>query len=238
VTNMGNMFIGTSFNQDIGSWDVSNVTNMFGMFFDARSFNQDIGSWDVSNVTNMGEMFVVDRINGFTGSSAFNQDIGSWDVSSVTNMTSMFAESAFNQDIGSWDVSNVTNMRSMFLNVSAFNQDLSGWCVTNIPSEPSYFSYNSSLTESNKPVWGTCPSLGINDQKLTNISIYPNPVNDKLFVQGVLYVSEISIYDVLGKLVLSKTTSSELDVSNLKKGIYLIKIKDQQKETIQKFIKN
>ena len=42
-----------AFNQDISQWDVSNVTNMSGMFNGASVFNQDIGSWDVSNVTDM-----------------------------------------------------------------------------------------------------------------------------------------------------------------------------------------
>jgi surface protein len=41
------------FNQDIGNLDVSNVTNMAGMWNHASAFNQDIGSWDVSNVTNI-----------------------------------------------------------------------------------------------------------------------------------------------------------------------------------------
>jgi surface protein len=40
----------TFFNQDIGSWNVSNVTDMGLIFCDATSLNQNIGSWDVSNV--------------------------------------------------------------------------------------------------------------------------------------------------------------------------------------------
>jgi len=51
----------------------------------------------------------------------------------------------------------VTNMSSMFKSAIAFNQNISGWCVTNISSEPLDFSLNSALSESNKPVWGTCP---------------------------------------------------------------------------------
>ena len=65
-----------SFNQDIGNWDVSNVTDMNVCFMRAKSFNQDIGNWDVSNVTDMGSMF--------DGAESFNQDIGNWDVSNVT----------------------------------------------------------------------------------------------------------------------------------------------------------
>ena len=50
---MGIMFQSTPFNQDIGGWDVSNVTDMRGMFSGASSFNQDISGWDVSKVTDM-----------------------------------------------------------------------------------------------------------------------------------------------------------------------------------------
>ena len=62
-----------NFNQNIGSWNVSNVEDMGLMFANASSFNQDLSSWNVSNVTSMGGMFY--------GASSFNQSLDSWDTS-------------------------------------------------------------------------------------------------------------------------------------------------------------
>ena len=118
-------YLNNTFNEPIGSWNVSGATNMAAMFSSASTFDQDIGSWDVSNVTSM--------VNMFNGASAFNQNIGSWDVSNVTSLNSMFFNaSAFNQDIGSWNVSNVTSMASMFRSASSFNQDIGSWDVSTV----------------------------------------------------------------------------------------------------------
>ena len=46
-----------NFNQDIGKWNVSNVTNMRSMFFGSEKFNSNIGNWDTSKVTNMKRLF-------------------------------------------------------------------------------------------------------------------------------------------------------------------------------------
>ena len=94
------LFYESDINQDINSWDVSNVTNMTGLFWGSE-FNQPIENWDVSNVINMIGMFY---------DSEFNQPIGNWDVSSVTDMSSMFEDSPFNQPIGNWDVKSITNL--------------------------------------------------------------------------------------------------------------------------------
>jgi surface protein len=106
----------SKFNGDISNWDVSNVTNMSGMF-KGSSFNCDLSNWDVLSVANMSKMFE---------SSRFNGDISNWDVSSVTNMPEMFSSSKFNGDISNWDVSSVTNMSSMFYSAK-FNGNLCNW---------------------------------------------------------------------------------------------------------------
>ena len=127
ITDMSYMFEigGIGSNQDISSWDVSNVTNFNSMFSTAGSFNSDISSWDVSNVTDMGGMFFQNY--------AFDQDISSWDVSNVTYMSQMFnVASAFDQDISSWDLSNVESLDYMFAEATSFNQDLSSWSVNNV----------------------------------------------------------------------------------------------------------
>ena len=67
---------------EISNWDVSNVTNMGGMFLNAESFNQPLNNWNVSKVTNMNKMFM--------GASSFNQPLDNWNVTKVMYIESMF----------------------------------------------------------------------------------------------------------------------------------------------------
>ena len=128
ITNMDNLFYGSSFDGDISQWDVSNVTTMNDMFAHSE-FNGDLSQWDVSNVTRMECMFK---------HSEFNGDLSKWDVSNVTTMGHMFHKTHFNGDISKWNVSNVKSMYSMF-DDSKFNGDLSKWDVSNVTYMDSMF---------------------------------------------------------------------------------------------------
>jgi surface protein len=146
ITDMSGLFyMRPLFNEDISDWDVSNVTDMSRMFYGALSFNQPLNTWNVSNVTNMSFMF--------SGARVFNQPLDSWDVSNVTVMNNMFSGSyvfgriLFNQPLNSWDVSNVTNMKSMFENTLAFNQPLNNWDVSNVTDMSNMFKNASAFNQ-------------------------------------------------------------------------------------------
>jgi hypothetical protein len=61
----------------------------------------------------------------------------------------------------------------------------------------------------------------------TNINIYPNPTNQFINLKGLPDSKETlttSILDMTGKIVLNSTERSQIDISNLENGIYLVKI--------------
>jgi surface protein len=140
VTDMSFMFgTASAFNQNIGNWNTANVTNMYALFNSAIKFNQNISSWKTANVTNMALMFQ---------NTPFNQDIGGWNTANVTNMVVMFASgNAFNQDIGSWNTAKVTNMESMFYNASVFNRDVGSWNTANVTNMFQMFAYASAFNQ-------------------------------------------------------------------------------------------
>ena len=73
-----------TFNGDISTWDVSNVTTMEGMFEGCEKFNQDVSKWDTNKVKNMDKMF--------KNATEFNQDLSKWCVTNLTTAPTDFTE--------------------------------------------------------------------------------------------------------------------------------------------------
>ena len=77
----------------------------------------------------------------------------------------------------------------------------------------------------------------------SNFKIYPNPTNDHITIEfGNLDNVEgwnIKIINILGQEVLSQPMDNDkINVSELSKGVYIIRISDGVNQTDKKFIKN
>ena len=128
ITDMSHLFeyIDIDRNFDVSRWNVSNIENMYNMFYGCKNFNCDLSNWNISNVTNMRGMFYNCKI--FEG-----KGLEKWHVHNVENMSSMFMNCInFNGDLSGWDVSKLENMSYIFNNCKKFNENLSGWNVSKI----------------------------------------------------------------------------------------------------------
>ncbi|WP_282031629.1 T9SS-dependent choice-of-anchor J family protein [Winogradskyella eximia] len=81
------------------------------------------------------------------------------------------------------------------------------------------------------PVWSftTDSTLGIEENILNNsFSVYPNPTSNVLNIKSSQDIDNVIIYNLLGQNVASFTkheiTDSSIDMSELSKGLYLVKI--------------
>ena len=72
----------------------------------------------------------------------------------------------------------------------------------------------------------------------SQITVYPNPAQDVLYINSAMEKVDIIIYSIEGKQLLSSTSKS-IDISTLQNGIYLLKSNAEgQTSQLIKFIKN
>ncbi len=68
-----------------------------------------------------------------------------------------------------------------------------------------------------------------------SIRLHPNPSTDFIRVSGLNKNYNYTVYNVLGKEVLKGNTKANIDVKNLTKGVYLLKLEGLK---VVKFIKD
>jgi len=81
-------------------------------------------------------------------------------------------------------------------------------------------------------------TLSTNDFDTTiEASVYPNPVSDKLVVQSKSQIKTLTIFNLLGKQI-ATTDNSEIEVSKIQSGVYVLLIQTETGDRItKKFIK-
>jgi hypothetical protein len=79
--------------------------------------------------------------------------------------------------------------------------------------------------------------LYVEDMASGLIKIFPNPVNHTLYISGDSSNYNIKVYSLLGQLVIAESDVNEIDVSLFTKGVYLIKISNENSTTTKRFIK-
>lgn len=76
----------------------------------------------------------------------------------------------------------------------------------------------------------------------SSFNIYPNPVNDIIYLESESDVENILIYNIIGNVVFRQqpTDNSQLlmiDVADFNSGVYFVKVRTTNGETIKRFIK-
>ena len=86
--------------------------------------------------------------------------------------------------------------------------------------------------------WTT--ATGLENPTSTNFKLYPNPATSALYVPNLLHEAKVGIIGLDGKTVKqlnSIANDGKIDISNLPKGVYLLKISSKDGDRLQKFIK-
>ncbi len=81
------------------------------------------------------------------------------------------------------------------------------------------------------------------EENAVSFNVYPNPVENELFIETEMNVEEISIYDVYGRQTMSQQVNETMsqqvvDVTNLEAGVYFVNIKTEKGNIVKRFIKN
>lgn len=177
VTGMFNMFYsckalgGETFKQ-IGSWDVSKVSDMSGMFRGCSLLTEiDLSDWNTASLESISSMFMGDtkltsvdltgwdasnikEMNGlFSNCSDLTTITGlsGWHADRVTTMDSMFhtCESLTELDLGGFNSAELTSLKSAFTNCYALEkiEGLENWNTSHVTDMSSLFLNCYALTE-------------------------------------------------------------------------------------------
>ena len=200
-------------NNNISLLDLSTNISLDSFF---TSGNPNLTTIDLSNNTNLFNLAIEDSsVTSLDLSN--NSGLGEVTIENNPNLTSL----------------NIANGNNTAINQAYFTGNSALSCIQIdagfTPPTNDWFKDTSTNYNSN------CSSLSVNDFNFKNeINMYPNPVKDILFIESNQQIKAVEVYTLLGKKVLVKSDTNNINISNLNAGIYLIKCIGLNKEIIIK----
>lgn len=68
------------------------------------------------------------------------------------------------------------------------------------------------------------------------VKVFPNPASDVLIIESKKQMEEITITDLLGREVKNEKVKSQIDISDLKEGVYFVQIKANEGTAVKKIV--
>ncbi|MAO10399.1 MAG: hypothetical protein CMC07_05825 [Flavobacteriaceae bacterium] len=132
------------------------------------------------------------------------------------------------------------------------NSYLEGTSIVDTPNEGYYFDsgtgefvaisvgFGSDPFDGVFEISGDCSALGVNDNALSQVSIYPNPSSGILNIEtpASVEVNSVAVYDVLGKKSNVSLVNGQVNISNLANGVYILSMDTNAGTLTQKIVKN
>jgi uncharacterized protein YjdB len=173
------------------------------------------------------EFNIIDDVTASVTGITLNQSTASLSVGNTLQLTqTVLPSTACNQNV-SWTSTdnNVATVADGL--VTAVN---AGTCAIIATTQDGNFMVFCNIT-----VTG---ATGIAEVSAVQLSVYPNPVREELFIKSETPIKKVEIYTLSGVYLLSENNFNEkLSVSALPKGVYLLKVYTDKGVAIQKIVK-
>ena len=222
-------------NNQISSIDLSNNSNLKDISFRDNSFT----TIDLSNLVLLqsidgkgNQLTEIDLVNL---SDLKNIDFRENQLSTLDLSANSMLETVvlISNNLSSLNLKNGNNENITGM-ISVLNPNL--FCID--VDDPSQAPYPGWGVDSQTIFSEDC-SLGQDDFLLTQVTIFPVPVADTLFIASSdIVIEKIAVYSISGQTVLaSKNITHLIDVSSLSEGIYFLEVSTLRGKSVNKFIK-
>jgi hypothetical protein len=219
-------FLDVQYNATAPSLDVSAITGLIFLRLEGCTALEDLNTAGLTSLTEIqasGAGLTSLDVSTNTALQTLNvrndNNIGVLDLSNNTVLEYMDARNAGITDL---DMRNGNNANVTYFN-SDVNADLT--CIFVDDASAGYLSgWIISVISTFVNNEAECNTLTLEDESQNVFSMFPNPANNTVYVNVNTQDSQLTIYDITGKLVLNTALNlgeNSVDISQMASGLYL-----------------